>query len=93
MFIIRDYSIYINIYYLNRYGDIGDVTCPKPLLVNEKTNKPNCGFAFVRYRDRNHLEKAYEDLKNRNIAIKNQTIFGECLLPSFWPTDKTRRYY
>jgi len=76
-----------------RYGEVGDVTCPKPLLVIERTNKPNCGFAFVRYKNRLHLENALEAVKSLSITIDNQTIFGESLVPPFWPTEKTRRYY
>jgi len=37
------------------YGDVGDVYCPKPLHVKLRTQEPNSGIGFVRFRDRRYI--------------------------------------
>ena len=77
----------------SQYGEIGVVSCPKPVIVTEQTKDPNMGHAFIRYVDRRDLAKAASDIADQKLIIDGCVIQGEIIQPSHWPTDKTRRYY
>lgn len=76
-----------------RFGTIVDVSCPKPLVVTQQTKDPNCGFAFVRFSDQRDRTDAFHAIQNGKVQFSGQSIKAKELLPSFWPTEKTRRYY
>jgi hypothetical protein len=69
------------------------VSCPKPLIVTQQTKDPNCGFAFIRFRDTRDREAAFTEVTEGRIQFNQQSIKGKILLPSFWPREETRRYY
>ncbi len=69
------------------------VACPKPLLVSEKTNDPNCGVAFVKFEDRRDLERAEQEVVKGHISFDGNPVRLQKSLPRYWPTEQTRRYY
>ena len=79
--------------YFSRYGLLEDVSCPKSLLVTQRSKYPNNGVAFLRFDDKRDLDKAFIDIKNGYIVFDGMVIQGEHILPPIWPTEKTRRYY
>lgn len=76
-----------------RYGRVMDVKCPKPLQVNLRVADPNCGYAFVRYKDKRDLDDALADIKAGKVSFYGVTITGDYVAPIYWPTENTRRYY
>lgn len=76
-----------------RYGEIGVVSCPKPIIVTQQTGDANMGHAFVRYKDRRDLVKAADDIADEKLEIDGHVLKAEIIQPLHWPTDKTRRYY
>lgn len=76
-----------------RFGPIVSVNCPKPLIVTQQTKDPNCGFGFVRFQDPRDRQNAFDEISKGNIKFRDQSIKGKIILPSFWPTQETRRYY
>lgn len=79
--------------YFERYGRVMDVKCPKPLQVNLRIDEPNCGFGFIRFKDKRDLDDALIDLKAGKISFHGQVATGVYTPPSYWPEEKTRRYY
>ena len=75
------------------YGELGVVYCPRPLHVTLRTTDANQGFAFIRFKDKRDLEVALADVKAGKLIVDGQVLTGDYLVPSFWPTDKTRRYF
>lgn len=75
------------------YGVIADVTCPQPLMVSEQTSDSNIGHAFIRYKDRRDMAAAMSDVMDGKVLINGHTIEGEVVPPSYWPSERTRRYY
>eukprot|EP01038_Epipyxis_sp_PR26KG_P007482 gene7482-10197_t len=76
-----------------KYGEIGDISCPKPLQVNERISHPNNGFAFVRYFDKRNADAALTDIYRGAVVFDGSSVKGELLMPLNWPTESTRRYY
>jgi len=79
--------------YFSKYGKVLDVCCPKPLQVNLRPREPNVGYAFVRFDDKRDLEVALNDVNAEKVSFHGHISKGELLLPSYWPTERTRRYY
>jgi len=61
--------------------------------VTQQTRDANIGHAFIRYKDRRDLKNAVNDLADDKVEIDGHYLKGEIVPPSYWPTDKTRRYY
>lgn len=80
-------------FHINRYGEIGVVSCPKPLRVTQKSSDGNAGHAFIRYTDIRDLRKAVNDMADELVQIDGFVLKGEVIPPQHWPTEKTRRYY
>jgi hypothetical protein len=78
---------------LYRYGELGDVSCPRSVVVTEQTTDANQGFAFVRFKDRRDLAKAAGDMADKLLTVGEHVLDGEIVPPRHWPNDKTRRYY
>lgn len=78
---------------VDRYGEIGDVSCPKSKICTEKNNDGNSGYAFVRFADKRDMMLALGDLKGNKIVVHDNILGGEVIPPLHWPTEKTRRYY
>lgn len=79
--------------FFEQYGKVVDVSCPKPLVVTQQTKDPNCGYAFVRFSDPRDRHLAIRDLGAGKVVFDGQVLRGKEILPSFWPTEQTRRYY
>lgn len=75
------------------FGTVVDVSCPKPLVVTQQTKDANSGFAFVRFSDVRDRTKAFQAIQAGRVRFDGQEIKGKELLPSFWPTEQSRRYY
>jgi hypothetical protein len=69
------------------------VHSPRPTIVTQQTNEANCGHAFIRYKDKRDLMKARKELDEGRIEIDGCVLHGETQNPSYWPTEKTRRFY
>jgi hypothetical protein len=77
----------------SEFGEVGAVSCPKPLIVTQQTSDANMGHAFVRYKDVRDLRKALNAMLDESLSIDGHRLKGEIVQPLHWPTEKTRRYY
>lgn len=69
------------------------MVCPKPLLVTERPRDPNVGHAFVRFADKRDLEAAVQAVRSGQVMFDGRRVQAEQIVPGYWPTEKTRRYY
>ena len=53
--------------------------------------KPNNGYAFVKFHERYSAELAAKKLHKSDYC--NYCLEVKFLLPPHWPTEKTRRFY
>lgn len=79
--------------YFSKYGPVASVNCPKPLIIAQRVNDPNCGSAFVRFFDRRDADCALADLKEGKVVIRGKALEGKFILPPYWPSQASRRYY
>lgn len=76
-----------------RFGKITDVHCPKPIIVTQQVKDANIGHAFVRFEDVRDRDAAVKAYNGGEITFGEPTVKAKPLVPSFWPTEKTRRFY
>lgn len=76
-----------------RYGELSEVTCPKPVIVTQQTGLPNNGNAIIRFKDKRDLDAAQKDIAEGIVIFHGKTVHADVVPPRFWPSEKTRRYY
>eukprot|EP01031_Cornospumella_fuschlensis_P031192 gene31192-37699_t len=79
--------------YFSHYGEVASVNCPKPLVIAYAVRTPNNGEAFVRFFDKRDCRQAYEDVIAGRVQLGGVVVKAKIVPPSYWPSEKTRRYY
>lgn len=76
------------------FGEIGDIYIPKPIKISDymqTIRDANLGTVFVRYRYKRDSQNAIEAMNGQ--SIEGRVIKVESVLPHYWPTNRTRRYF
>jgi len=76
-----------------KFGKITAVNCPKPIVVTQQIKDPNIGYAFVRFEDKRDREVALKAFNAGEISFHDSKVSVKPLVPAFWPTEQTRRFY
>lgn len=74
---------------------VGDMYCPRPLLVHERLNdgRHNEGFGFIRFPNTYDMQRAMLAIDKGLVVIDGQTLAGEKIQPFQWPREEFRKYH
>lgn len=72
---------------------LGDVYCPKSLLVIARSKNQNDGVAFVRYSDKRDFRAALRDVEAGLVVVDGRVLEGGAIEAYSRPTEQTRRYF